>query len=594
MFQKISIPLLAIALILLPFWARTKPGAAPSPVAAGEARILVVITAHNEAIRREFGAVFSAWHQRKFGSPVEIRWVDVGGSSEIARYLEAQYVSAVRAWWTRSHGAWPAGAGAMLVQARPPDPASAPSPDAPRLEQCAEIYRNYRVTDRPDAFTCKADVLFGGGSFDHQRAMEAGFIVPAWPSGHEPAGLFKTLEGEILIPSSLGGEDWCGPAYYGAAASVFGLFYNPDRLRDLGISHPPATWEDLADPAYAGTLAAADPTKSGSIAKSYEMIVHQQMALAVERAGFSGADIDHFEAAYARTRLPRGERPEGVPAAYLNALETGWMDGLKLLQRMGANARYFSDTSSKLPVDVSNGSASAGMGIDFTAQRQAEITTGRDGSARLVFVVPKGGTSVSADPISILRGAEHRETAVRFIEFVLGEEGQRLWCYRPGTEGGPVRFSLRRLPVRRDFYPSDDPVLQAAFARRAAQGVRRDDEGFDPYAFASTLAYRPRWTRSHFAPLRDVFKAMCLDSDVELKKAWFAILANGGPDRQPKAMGLMQRFPEAPASMRWSALVEDAAKCDRIKLLREWTIFFRNSYREAAATCEASPQKSQS
>ena len=51
---------------------------------------------------------------------------------------------------------------------------------------------------------------------------------------------------------------------------------------------------------------------------------------------------------------------------------------------------------------------------------------------RLVYVSPVGGTSISADPIALLRGAPKRDLAVAFMRFVLSVEGQRLWNYRVG------------------------------------------------------------------------------------------------------------------------------------------------------------------
>ncbi len=66
---------------------------------------LVIITPHNEAIRYEFARGFSRWHQERYGTPVRIEWREIGGTSEIASYLTAEYVTAFRAWYTRSRQA---------------------------------------------------------------------------------------------------------------------------------------------------------------------------------------------------------------------------------------------------------------------------------------------------------------------------------------------------------------------------------------------------------------------------------------------------------------------------------------------------------
>ena len=80
----------------------------------------------------------------------------------------------------------------------------------------------------------------------------------------------------------------------------------------------------------------------------------------------------------------------------------------------------------------------------------------RDNSNRLGFVSPPGGTAYSVDPIALLRGAPNRELGIAFMEYVLSPEGQKLWNFKPETPGGPARFALRRLPVRRDFYAQEE------------------------------------------------------------------------------------------------------------------------------------------
>lgn len=200
----------------------------------------------------------------------------------------------------------------------------------------------------------------------------------------------------------------------------------------------------------------------------------------------------------------------------------------------------------------------------------------------MFYVTPAGGSSVSADPISLLRGAPHRELAVRFMTFVLRPEGQRLWTYATGTPGGPAKFALRRLPIRRDFYPSDDPVIQAAADRHARFAV--DDLGdpaVNPYALAREFTYRPRWTARHFNVHRDLIRAMCLDSAHELKQAWEMIVAHGGPDALPEAMAALQRLPDTPAPITWRTARTVTRSVPRIDYMREWTVFFRRSYAEA-------------
>ena len=343
----------------------------------------------------------------------------------------------------------------------------------------------------------------------------------------------------MLIPEQFSGETCRTPTLFGNAASMFGIVYNVDRLRDLGVQVPPARWDDLADPIYAGAVGLADPTKSGSSAKAFEMIVQQKMRDGGHRRRLRRGRPSRASRGRS-TPTPsglgrnyrRGEVPPGVPAAYQAALERGWVDGMLLIQRIGANARYFTDSAGKVAIDVSMGDAAVGMAIDFYARYQAQVTGGPLGEPRMVYVTPVGGTSVSCDPIGLLRGAPHREVALRFIEYVLGEDGQRLWTYLPGTPGGPERYALRRLPVRRDFYPSPVPAIQAAYERhRRYAADDLGDPSIDPYQVAQHFTYYPRWTARHFGVQREIIRAMALDSGEDLRAAWQSRAAVGAAER---------------------------------------------------------------
>ena len=132
--------------------------------------------------------------------------------------------------------------------------------------------------------------------------------------------------------------------------------------------------------------------------------------------------------------------------------DAGWDEGLRLIQRMGANARYFTDSASKIPHDVGQGNAAAGMCIDFYGRSYAAELTAKDGKPRVVWTAPKCGTTMSADPIAVLKGAPNMAIAQEFVKFGLTREAQRLWFLKAGTEGGPQERSLHRSPIRRDAY----------------------------------------------------------------------------------------------------------------------------------------------
>ncbi len=601
MMRNLAILTVAAVVIALPFLLRRPVGQTDWRPGDPE---LVIISPHNEAIRFEFSRAFSLWHKSHYGQPVKIDWRAVGGASEISRYLNASFVAAARGWWTGRGNDWPAGAGDTVTHPRfdaqhPPRLASIEGETAAdaerridremaRWEKLRDLYQQFRNTDDARQFSAQIDLLMGGGAYDHQKAFAEGLTVPPWPSGAPPAGLFTDAEGRELLPATRGGELWRSDTFFSTAISTFGICFNEDRLRDLGIETPPARWEDLADPRYARQLGVADPTKSGSIAKAFELIIHQQCYIAIRAAGFSDDDIEHNEVAIAQAALPPGVMPEGVPAAYQRALEDGWLAGIRLVQRIGANGRYFTDSASKVPIDVSAGEAAAGIAIDFYSRFQAQNALDENGRERMGFITPEGGSGASGDPISLLRGAPNREIAVRFIEFVLSEDGQKLWAYKPGTPGGPVKYALRRIPIRRTFFPSSDPVIQQQHEEHLRYAVDNlADPRIDPYTITQHFTYHPRWTAAFFSIHSDLIRAMCLNASTEMKRAWTAIIHCDNAERKRAALDIFTALPTQPEPVTWQSAPRIAHATDRLEYMRAWTLFYRASYARALAIIRA-------
>jgi ABC-type Fe3+ transport system substrate-binding protein len=571
----------SIALVVaLPFWFRREPDG--QEWRDGDP-VLIVVSPHNESIRHEFAIGFSRWHQARYGQPVLVDWRNIGGTTEIARYVQSEFISSYKAWWEGQGRAWRPD-GESIVLGRSFDPARRPDgiPDDDWAARLA-LYETFRTTDDPKAFSSGMDLWFGGGTYDADAASRQGIAVAPWPDGQIPAGLVATADGRVLVPSDLAGETWWRPTYFGATLSTFGICFNRDRMAAIGIADEPSAWEDLADPRWCGALGLADPTKSGSIAKAFETIVQVCCRKAVEAAGFAPADIDAYEAAIAAAHLPPGQLPPYVPRAYQDAIEQGWLDGVSLIQRIGANARYFTDSANKVPLDVGAGNAAAGICIDFYGLFEADVANGpRGADGPMGFRTPAGESGVSADPALLLRGAPHRELACRFLEFLLSADGQRLWCYRPGTPGGPEQYALQRVPIRRDFYPSDDPEFDAACqSHRPFTSRDLADPAVDAYRLAAAYQYRARWTASHFGMLRDLVRAMCLDSGIEQRAAWRAIADAGGPDAVPEAYAAFSALPTVTEPLTWLTALDVLKRHDRLDILRDWTDHFRRQYRLA-------------
>ncbi len=453
-------------------------------MSAAELR-LEVITPHNELIRREFGEAFSRWYEEKHGERVYVNWRTPGGTSEIKRVLNGAFASAEK---TGSEGVG-------------------------------------------------IDVFFGGGVYDFKGQADSGHFQKLEIFERLPE-LFE----EGIVPSVQSGENYYSENrdWIGTCLSSFGICYNLDGLERRHLE-PPLTWDDLGRPGFRQGIALADPTKSGSVAKAFEMLVQQKI---------------HEKL---RTGLSRDE-----------ACREGWVEGLNLIQRIGANARYFTDGASKVPHDVAQGNAVAGMCIDFYGRTFNEVLKGEDGRSRLVFVSPRGGTSYSVDPVAVLKGAPNGMVAQEFVHFVLSREGQMLWNARPGSPMGPKIRGLRRLPVRKDLYQApylDDMV----------------DAKVMPYEVASEFIYDYELTGRHFNPLRSIIRVMCIDSHREMKAAWEALIEAGFP---AEAMSRFYDVTPVGYDLALSEIKKIQKSGDKVAVVRmmnELGNHFRENYRAAEA-----------
>ena len=320
-------------------------------------------------------------------------WRVVGGTAEITRYLAGEYQTTFRLHWERDLGrSW---SNKVLS-----------SFDSYRVEIDETREDDTEAEAARRAFlgsevSSGLDVFFGGGSYDFIRQARAGRLVKSGVMELHPDWF-----GEDIIPQSYNGEPFTDPdgRWLGAVLASFGIIHNTDVFDRLGIEKSPTRWSDLTDPRLQGELALADPTKSGSINKAFEMVVQQAMQ---ER--FRELEV---------TGVPESEI-EG------RAVREGWINGLRLLQILGANARYFTDSSQKVPIDVFQGDSAAGMCIDFYGRYQAEAVIRREGTPRVEYLTPPGGSVFSVDPIAMLRGAPNRDVALAFIELKRQENWEK-------------------------------------------------------------------------------------------------------------------------------------------------------------------------
>jgi ABC-type Fe3+ transport system substrate-binding protein len=454
---------------------------------------LVILTPHNESIRSEFGEAFAAWWRKTTGRSIHVDWRTPGGTSELRMVLDA----------------------------------------------------GYKAAEETGREGIGVDLFFGGGEPDFAGQAKKGRLVPLKVFETQP-DLFA--EGGP-IPETFTGERYFPPdhAWVGTCMSQFGICYNPDVLDRLKLPAP-TSWRDLGDPGYAGTLALADPTKSGSVARAFELLVQGEILRALE------------------------ENPEDRAAA----LEKGWASGLQLIQRMAANSRYFTDSASKIPHDVGQGNAAAGMCIDFYGRSYAHELESPSGKPRVVWIAPRGGTTLSADPIGVLKGAPNEDVAQKFVEFCLSPEAQVMWFAKPGTPHGPKERALHRTPIRRDVYTPEylaDSTMPDA----------------NPYHDPGNFTYQKELTGAAFNTLRQLVKVMCIDSHEEMKSAWRALKEAGMPADALAVFSDVSIMPYAAGGkgdprFDGSDALQTAEHSARIG---EW---FRENYRNAEAMAKQNPK----
>jgi ABC-type Fe3+ transport system substrate-binding protein len=461
--------LMFVALLALPLVLRAVgPGVAgPGPAGGAAGERLVIITAHTQDIRNEFRWAFADWHQRKYGRRVDLEYLSPGGANDIKRQLDNFY-SQARA----SHG------GSL-----PPE----------------------------DSMDVTIDLVWGGGDFYFDHDLKSLGILKPIPI--DPKLLAQVFPTATLAGTKLYDADATPPRWIGICLASFGIIYNPDLYRSMDLAAP-TRWDDLADPQLCGSVALADPTHSASAAVIYLIVIERAMADAESQ--FFNQPQNHGVPVAALKGSP----------AYSSALDAGWKRGMDELVLLAANARYFSDSASRLPNDVAGGDAAAGVSIDYYGRATEQDV----GSGRLRFILPVGGTAITSDPIAILYGVHGRrlESAQHFIEYLLSPEGQRLWILEPGQPGGPRQRALHRAPIRRSVYTD-----RAGWA---------DD--LDYFTAAEQFAQRPEWG-SMLSDLRPIWAAAWIDARDDLRRAYIKILAVRD-DQQRR--GLLERLSDIPIS----------------------------------------------
>lgn len=370
--------------------------------------------------------------------------------------------------------------------------------------------------NKPDGIG--VDCFFGGGPEPYLLLADKKLTDPYKPAPEILAGIPQSFNGVEVYDAQ---HRW-----YGAALSSFGILQNT-RIQKLTGMPLVTRWEELAQPQLYGWVGAGDPRNSGTMNAMFE--------------------------------------------AFLQAY--GWDKGWQLLTEIGGNVRKFDRVSSTTAKEVTLGETAYAFAIDFYGFTQIAMA----GRTNMTFALPEDFTAISPDGIAILRGAPNRQYAQRFVDFVIGEPGQRLWFLPLGHPLGPQSHSIERMSVRPDFYERYKDVSNIAFS---------------PFTLKQNFIYNAKLARARREVVASLVGALLVDTHSELQTAWRAVI-----DRKlnPADVAELGRVPltEAEANELAAEKWKDAGFRNRKKI--EWQAWAQQKYRrlvEAPATASTNHSRS--
>ncbi len=350
------------------------------------------------------------------------------------------------------------------------------------------------------------DCFFGGG--------QEPFLILA----EDELALRYQPPPEIIdgIPQNINGVDVYDPNYtwFGTVISSFGILQNVrvQAVMQLPFVH---RWSELTQPALAGWVGAGDPRRSGTMAVMFE------------------AFLQYY----------------------------GWERGWQVLTQIAGNVRQFDRASSTTAKDVTLGETAYGFAIDFYGISQVAYA----GRTNLTFALAQDFTALNPDCIAILKGAPNLKTAQRFVNFVLSEEGQKLWFLPQGHPEGPKTHSIERMPVRPDLY----------------QRYRTESNiEFSPFDLKQTFRYNAELSKARRSVVADLVGALFVDTHTELQAAWRRLIQRQLPEADLVEFGRVPVTEKEALTLATGAWKDPALRnAKRI----EWQSGAQDKYRKLAA-----------
>ncbi len=150
---------------------------------------------------------------------------------------------------------------------------------------------------------------------------------------------------------------------------------------------------------------------------------------------------------------------------------------------------------------------------------------------------------------------------MRDTNFVLGEDGQKLWFLPKGHPEGPKSFSIERMSIIPEFY-------------KRYKGISNIE--FSPFDLNMTFKYNNRLARDRREVMAGMLGALIVDTHSELKEAWKAVIKRGCQPEDLKSLGdvpITENEAIEIAAKRW----KDPAF--RNSIVIQWQVWAQNKYR---------------
>lgn len=249
--------------------------------------------------------------------------------------------------------------------------------------------------------------------YDRIRSESVNPQADVWFGG--PATILaRGVEDDLLEPLRPSWADALAPTGRHPDDMYFSLYRTPPILvyneQAVSKEDAPKDWDDLLDPKWKDKVLIRDPLASGTMRTIFGMVLAQSVT------------------------------------------ETGdTAQGFDWLRRLDAQTKEYAHNPALLHLKMERQE-----GV-VTCWELTDILFQRRRGAPLAYTFPAGGSPVIEDSIGLVKGAPHREAAVRFIEWVGGIEAQELAAEK-----------AFRLPARTDIPPDELP----AWAREALQELK--------------------------------------------------------------------------------------------------------------------------